>query len=149
MNLTHDYLNERGAMFLKYQKHCGVVAVELVTYIRSIPDVMGFKRGCSYMIESKMSRSDFRADFKKSHRHPDSLFAVGNYRYYLCPEGLIQAEEIPEHWGLLWIKGKKITIIKEIDKSEMIDGFYASPHKMKVRPELDRAMLYSIARRTS
>ena len=57
--LTHEYLNKRGAIFLKSEKHCGVVAVELKTWVvDSIPDVIGFKQDCSYLIECKTSRSD-------------------------------------------------------------------------------------------
>ena len=144
--LTHDYLNERGAMFLKYEKHCGVVAVELKSYATdSIPNVIGFKQSCSYLIESKVSRADYRADLKKPHRHRLSMFAVGNYRYYLCPTDLIQVEDLPEGWGLLWIEKKTITIIKEVDRT-MRRGIIAE-YRHEVHPRSDRGLLYSIARR--
>ena len=144
--LTHDYLNARGAMFLKYEKHCGVVAVELKSFATaSIPDVIGFKQQCSYIIESKVSRADFLADQKKPHRHRLAMFAVGNYRYFLCPTDLIQVEDLPEGWGLLWIEGKIISIIKEVDRT-MHRGVIAE-YRHEIHPKLDRALLYSIARR--
>ena len=45
--------------------------------------------------------ADFLADAKKPHRKQPEL-GVGRWRYFLCPEGLIQPEEVPERWGLLW-----------------------------------------------
>ncbi|TET97711.1 MAG: adenylosuccinate synthase [Candidatus Stahlbacteria bacterium] len=29
---------------------------------------------------------------------------LGKYRYYVCPSGLLKPEEIPEGWGLYWVK---------------------------------------------
>jgi len=29
---------------------------------------------------------------------------LGMYRYYVCPSGLIKPEEIPDGWGLYWVK---------------------------------------------
>ncbi len=146
--LTHAYLNQRGAIFLKSEKHCGVVAVELKTWVvDSIPDVIGFKQDCSYLIECKTSRSDFFADRKKPHRHPRSMFGVGNYRYFLCPTDCIQVEDLSEGWGLLWIEHKYITVVKDVDRT-MLRGVI-SEYRHDVNPILDRGLLYSIARNGS
>ena len=49
------------------------------------------------MIESKVSRSDFKADAKK----PERLFGgVGTYRFYITPLNMLLPEELPEGWGL-------------------------------------------------
>ncbi|MES3674623.1 hypothetical protein QC589_01570 [Halomonas elongata] len=48
----------------------------------------------------KVSRADFLADSKKRHRHAGG---VGSWRYFMCPEGLISADELPVGWGLLWV----------------------------------------------
>ncbi len=45
-----------------------------------------------------MTRSDFLADMTKPHRAEASL-GMGNYRYYMTPEGLIDPEEVPQRWG--------------------------------------------------
>jgi hypothetical protein len=29
---------------------------------------------------------------------------LGNHRYYVCPDGLIPVEEVPEGWGLVYYK---------------------------------------------
>lgn len=70
-----------------------------------IPDAIGFRRKGSFddgsvVVEVKVSRSDFLADAKKPHRQDGGL---GNWRYFMCPEGLIGADELPEGWGLLWV----------------------------------------------
>ena len=38
---------------------------------------------------------------------------MGNCRFYLCPEGLIKEEELPDKWGLLYEKNGKIRTIRE------------------------------------
>jgi hypothetical protein len=52
-------------------------------------------------VECKISRADFLADHAKPHRAIGG--GVGDYRYFLCPQGLIKPEEVPHRWGLLWI----------------------------------------------
>ena len=60
--------------------------------------------------EIKISRSDFKADFKKKRKH-DQLENPAKYRrecipnkfYYVCPEGLIKPEEVPEYAGLIYV----------------------------------------------
>jgi len=71
-----------------------------------VPDAIGFRRkgipqeDGSIVVEVKVSRADYLADRKKDHRQTGGL---GNWRYFLCPEGLIQADELPPGWGLIWV----------------------------------------------
>lgn len=67
-------------------------------------DAWGWSWGwqaCSVLVEVKVSRSDFMADRKKPHRQEGR--GVGQYRYYMCPEGLITIDDLPDRWGLLWV----------------------------------------------
>lgn len=67
------------------------------------------------IIEVKTSHSDFLADQKKWVRTKAAEAAdkqMGNFRYYLCPEGIIKEEELPENWGLLVWDGKKIRKVR-------------------------------------
>lgn len=65
------------------------------------------KSGYWYEVEVKISRSDFKADFKKEkkHKHLNSKgeFSCPNYYYYAVPEGLISVDEIPDYAGLIYI----------------------------------------------
>jgi hypothetical protein len=77
-----------------------------------MPDSIGFRAATretdTVVVEVKVSRSDFLADAKKPHRADGE--GMGLYRYYMCPEGLIQPDEVPERWGLLWVSASgKIT----------------------------------------
>lgn len=69
-----------------------------------VPDAIGFRAGVwdegSVLVEVKVSRADFIADSKKPHRI-DPAKGVGQYRYFLAPEGLIKEEELPPGWGLV------------------------------------------------
>lgn len=65
------------------------------------------KSGIYYEYEIKVSRSDFRADKKKKNKH---LILEGvqedrrpNYFYYAVPEGLIEAKDVPDYAGLVYI----------------------------------------------
>ena len=65
----------------------------------------------SVVIEVKVSHSDFLADKKKFCRSDQAeklKYQAGRVRWYLCPEGVIKKEELPEKWGLLYWDGKKV-----------------------------------------
>ena len=70
------------------------------------PDAVGWRRspldGGAIVVEAKVSRADFLADARKPHRLNPSQ-GVGRWRYYLCPEGLIEPNELPARWGLLYV----------------------------------------------
>ena len=94
---------------------CHYVAVELVTANQETPDVFGWNYWTSVLIEVKVSRSDFLADKKKPFRlFPED--GLGEYRYYCCPKGLINPEEVPQHWGLIYEEDGTIRVIKEAER---------------------------------
>jgi hypothetical protein len=111
--MTHSDLVKIGFRWLK--RRCTICFSEFGTYAYEIPDVIGWKGPNSVLIECKTSRGDFLADRRKAHRvnahiHDDAL---GRVRYYLCPEGVIQIADLPENWGLLWVKNGRVFIQKE------------------------------------
>lgn len=69
-------------------------------------------------IEVKISLSDFKADFKKKHKHlnlssREKLYTPSQF-YYACPNGLIPLSLIPEYAGLLYVnESGTIEIIKD------------------------------------
>ncbi|EKY4114519.1 adenylosuccinate synthase [Pseudomonas aeruginosa] len=82
---------------------CHVAVSECRTgWSGEIPDAIGFRAAGfedgSTVIECKVSRADFLADRRKSHR---AAGGVGNWRYFLAPAGVIRTDELPEGWGLL------------------------------------------------
>ncbi len=64
------------------------------------------RAGYWYEVEVKVSRADFRADFKKIEKHNIlASRAEGlrpNYFAYAVPEGLIKPDEVPEYAGLIY-----------------------------------------------
>jgi len=149
MSVTHDDLVQLGVRWLSrpskskkfgYRSACGIVVPELVTWNKECPDVIGWesikRRGSyprSYLIECKASRSDFLSDQKKSHRE----HGVGLYRWYLCPEGLIESHEAFNlGWGLLYTNGKSV---------RQIVGVQQNPRR-NFQGEMQ--MMYSLLRRT-
>lgn len=121
-NSLHYELCKLGAKFLKNRKNAEpwklpnkYIAVELVTLTAENPDIWATNGSETTIIEVKTSHADFLADLKKWCRSDDAVKKdklLGNYRYYLCPEGIINIEEIPNNWGLLVYDGKKIKKVK-------------------------------------
>lgn len=100
--MTHSDLVKHAERWLMKTKGCPFALTELVTGAFEIPDAIGWRAGYSVLVECKASRADFLSDAKKIHRqHPGQ--GMGAFRFYMCPSGLIQPEEIPDKWGLVWI----------------------------------------------
>lgn len=109
-NTLHSELVEIGYRWLMYKARCSFALKEIVNMSDETPDVIGFRGNHSILIEVKTSRADFLADKKKRFRiSPEK--GMGNYRLFLCPEGLIKPDELPEGWGLLYCKGKRVKCI--------------------------------------
>lgn len=115
---THKSLVEKAAMWLKKHnssnirvRNCPHVYTELVTAASEVPDVMGFCTDESVLIEVKTSREDFFQDQIKPFRNcPEN--GMGNKRFYACPTGLIQADELPDKWGLLEWDGSRFEVTR-------------------------------------
>jgi len=143
--MTHDDLVRRAVSWLKRSASkqlgelkwwrkggCGVVVPELVSYAPEIPDAIGWMSGgYSYLIECKVSLSDFRADANKGHR----THGAGAQRLFLCEPGVIPAEELPAGWGLLNCHANLITV--EV----------APEHNAERNIASEMAMMYSLLRR--
>lgn len=71
------------------------------------PDAIGWRKFTSIMIEVKTSRSDFLSDKRKTFRKRPS-YGMGDWRFYLCPPHLIEIDDLPKGWGLLWATPKTI-----------------------------------------
>lgn len=72
------------------------------------PDAIGYRftgtmLDGTVVVEVKTSRADFLADRKKPHRISGGM---GDWRYFMAPQGLIKPEELPDKWGLLEVCGK-------------------------------------------
>lgn len=107
--MSHAELVQRAVRWLKNSLHCRVVLAELVAYTRSCetPDALGWINNNAILVECKRSHSDFSADRKKRARHKD-MPALGVWRFYLTPPGLLSPEEIIKDWGLYEVHGRRV-----------------------------------------
>ena len=96
----HEELVERAAIWLA--RRCPVVVTELVS-TRETPDAIGWTTdGFSVLVEVKVSRNDFRQDEQKTHRRLKKYgYGMGDAKYYLAPKGMLEADDLPDGWGLL------------------------------------------------
>ena len=140
----HDELCTRSEKWLKSQ-NCGVTfndSFQAVTYSGEQPDAMGFRSGCSILIECKASRSDFLADKKKRFRKDPSL-GVGDWRFYMSLPGVINISDLPDGWGLLWMHPKKIERVHGIPPNTQ----WESKKPFQGNKENEIRLLYSALRR--
>lgn len=89
----------------------------------------------SYEYETKISKSDFKADFKKENIHGYNKHKLmegrvskfegspnlnscwrPNFFYFLCPDGLIDPKDVPGREGLLYVKDGAIITVKRAKK---------------------------------
>lgn len=114
--MTHKQLVQKAKNYLGGTGGCTIAIAELVTAQREIPDVIGFRNfnGHSILLECKVSREDFLRDKEKIFRQFEED-GMGNERYYYTPKGLLNADEIPEGWGLLETDGRCTKNIKKAD----------------------------------
>jgi hypothetical protein len=132
MAITHDELNAIAAKWLKRPQSnngpgCQVALTEVGgLYGGERADAFGYRWGFdggSIVVESKVSRSDFLADRAKPHRN-GTVPGMGMYRYYICPEGLIDIADLPDGWGLLWVNKRGHVKVKAGHVACYITGGY-------------------------
>lgn len=112
--MTHNELNTLAVKWLKRPESangpgCQVALTEVGgLYGGERADAFGYRWGFnagSVVVESKISRSDFFADRGKPHRKGTTP-GMGTYRYFICPEGMIDINHLPHRWGLLWVNSR-------------------------------------------
>ena len=137
MELTHRKVCEIGANLLKRPfsgngHGCHFALIEPSSY-KENPDVIGYRHGVvdgdhpSYdvgviVLEVKVGRGDFLKDKKKQCRTKEK--SLGRWRYYICPEGLIKPNELPDRWGLIWVNKR--------GHCQIIAGALAAEQKVSV-----------------
>ena len=106
--MTHSALVDLAVKWLRTHYRCGIVLSEQACCSGEVPDVIAWKGRCrSVVVECKVSRADFLADRNKPWRqNPES--ALGCERFYMAPAGLIAATDLPDGWGLLEVRGRKV-----------------------------------------
>lgn len=114
--MDHDEVAKRAAMLIKKIHSCTIGALDFSGgWSKERVDAILFNSMHSFVIEAKVSRSDFLSDAKKPFRQDPST-GLGKFRYYACPNGLIKQDEVPEKWGLIYINEGRL-------RPEMPTGF--------------------------
>jgi hypothetical protein len=115
--MTHEDLRKRAVRWLTNTKHCGVVLSEIVTATSEIPDAVGWQAWASFLVECKTSRADFRAQKDKCWMR--SGRGVGQFRYFMAPDGVIELSDLEDSdWGLLRVGDHSIRVLKEATRRD-------------------------------
>lgn len=102
--VIHKKLKVVAMHFLK-SKCTDLVAREVkFKNMRSIADAVGInlKRKEIRIIEVKATKADYDRD-KKLLNLDESYYKHCNYFYIMCPMGIIQLQDVPSEYGLLWV----------------------------------------------
>lgn len=117
-SIRHHSLVQHAVRWLRNSRKCGVVLAE-PSGSSYEPDAIGWTRQGfhSIVVECKRSRGDFRADRKKL-IHNDAVTDEypGHERVFFTPSGLVTADEVPEGWGLVELRGKRVYWVKKCQK---------------------------------
>lgn len=117
MAVTHADLVRRAVRWLRSHHRCGTVFAEMQT-MYEFPDAIGWRGHFSRVVEVKVSRADFFADRSKPHAsHAEA--GMGAQRWYLAPEGLVRADEVPAWCGLAYATSRRIVVVKEAPDREV------------------------------
>lgn len=100
-----DYVTKKAMSLLRKLHNYTIGATEFSGCSAERVDGILFRNEGSTLIETKITRSDFKADAKKEFRSCYSK-GIGQLRYYACPDGLIKPEELPDKWGLIYVYPK-------------------------------------------
>lgn len=92
------------SLFRHFNKSQAIIAFNTTRVLAHETDVLVLRKsGTTTEIEVKVSRSDFKADFRKTAKHKQMIAGYRHgpqYFYYACPEGMIKPEEVPDYAGL-------------------------------------------------
>lgn len=141
--MTHKELIQRGERWLRNTMGCRVVLCEMVanTVWGEVPDIIGFRMRETILVECKTSVADFKRDLEKPFRGDDDD-ALGDWRFYLTPPGLLAGQEVPYKWGVYEVQDKQIRHAKGVRHMTGIGTPYVSCWRS------ERALLLSaLARR--
>jgi hypothetical protein len=116
--MTHEELRKAAVRWLTNSQKCSVVLSEMVSAAGEIPDAIGWKYGFSYLVECKVSRSDFKRNGDKHFIRNGS--GMGCKRFFLCPKDLVTVDDLEgSEYGLLWIgESGHIRILREAEQRE-------------------------------
>ncbi len=111
--LTHADLVQQAEAWL-IRQGCGVVLRDpfYTPYIPEHPDAIGWRLAAniSILVECKASRADFLADRAKPFRtNPEQ--GLGQWRFFLTPPDLVQPQDLPPGWGLLWATEQRVRVV--------------------------------------
>lgn len=121
-------------------------------------------RGLLCEWEIKLSRSDFKADTKKTGKHRALATGEGyeqhqrgkrltlrlaccSYFSYVCPSGLLTLEDLPAYAGLVWVDPQGRVVIKRA--APIVHDYEPGAALLaKITHNLTQKYLYGCARRT-
>lgn len=141
---VHAAIVEAAVRWLKRNGCAAILSDPFRSSLVEQPDAIGWRDSISLTVEAKVSRSDFFADAKKPHRiNPER--AVGDWRFYATPTGLVSAPELPEGWGLLEWDGKSLKPVHGVPRGNC--NWHAAPFRDRTNKRVETQLLVSAIHR--
>jgi Zn ribbon nucleic-acid-binding protein len=117
---VHKHLKQVALRWLKF-KVTDLVGAEVKFHnAYSVADAAGvnLKRKEVRIIEVKSSKADLKRD-DKLFKKPTSYYYHAHYSYIMCPEGVLDKNDIPKYFGLLYVDDyDNVEVIKNPTKNK-------------------------------
>lgn len=145
-DFSHGGLVDLACSWLSRQ-NCGIVFSDKFGAVVSTgekPDAIGFRHSVSILVECKATRADFLSDKNKKFRKNPTL-GMGDWRFYLSPQGIIEPRDLPEGWGLLHATSRGVRAVHGVPGNAR----WATHRPFLANKECEMQIMYSALRRFS
>ncbi len=141
--MSHTEITQHVVDFL-FEMGYRIVCKEMHSRVTEVPDIYAVDKVGSLVIEVKSTRKDFLADQKKQFRQRPTE-GLGTFRYYASYEGIINIEDLPPKWGLMWVDANGVvTVVRGKSFVHRLDD---SPYWFQTNIENEYWALYSLVRK--
>lgn len=141
--MSHTEITQHVVDFL-FEMGYRIVCKEMHSRVTEVPDIYAVDKVGSLVIEVKSTRKDFLADQKKQFRQRPTE-GLGTFRYYASYEGIIDVEDLPPKWGLLWVDANGVVTV--VHGKSFVHRLNDSRFWFQTNIENEYWALYSLARK--
>lgn len=140
-NALYHWCDQKNHSIIAPNFNCDFGEVDLLSITRA---------GFVFDHEIKISRSDFKADFRnkdwKHYRYDqapkENTRRCPNYFIFVVPAGLLKLEEIPHYAGLMYWRESKFHCFGTFDVIKKPPRLHSEPVRFEILQKLARSLMF-------
>lgn len=141
--MSHATLTDHVVAFF-FTMGFRIVCKEMHSRVREVPDIYAVDRTGSVVVEVKSTRKDFLADANKTFRQRPKE-GLGRWRFYASYEGIVNIEDLPPKWGLIWVNEEGV--VRIVHGKSFVNRLNDNTFWFPTNPENEYWALYSLVRK--